>query len=55
MSEFPDLLCEECGETAVGFDDDGVAICEDCLLEQNCDLESQLQVALNGSHRPEGK
>lgn len=47
MSVFPDLKCEECGEDAVGFDDDGVAICEDCALETYSDLEGLLAIAMS--------
>ncbi|MFT4115440.1 hypothetical protein [Bradyrhizobium sp.] len=46
MSTLPELRCEECGEAAVGIDDDGCAICDDCALETYGDLESLLRVAL---------
>lgn len=45
MSE-RELVCEECGEPAFGFDDDGVAICEDCALENYGELEDLLRVAM---------
>ncbi len=29
--------CERCPETAVGYTDDGEALCEDCLFEHTCE------------------
>lgn len=29
--------CEKCSETAIGFNDDGDALCSDCLFETTCD------------------
>ena len=29
--------CERCGEPAVGCNDDGVALCEDCLADDLAD------------------
>lgn len=29
--------CEKCSDEAVGFDDDGAALCSDCLFEQSCE------------------
>ena len=26
--------CERCSEPAIGFNDDGEALCEDCLFEE---------------------
>jgi hypothetical protein len=38
--------CEQCGERACGFDDDGFAICEDCALETYGDLETMLRIVM---------
>ena len=29
--------CEKCGDQAVGFNDDGDLLCEDCIFEQACE------------------
>ena len=29
--------CEKCGDQAVGFNDDGDLLCEDCLFTQKCE------------------
>lgn len=47
MKEHLELECEECGAPAFEFDDDGVAICEDCALENYSELEDLLRIALN--------
>jgi hypothetical protein len=36
-AEADDLTCEDCGEPALGFNDDGRALCEDCLVEDAFD------------------
>ncbi|WP_277810666.1 hypothetical protein [Chromohalobacter canadensis] len=29
--------CEKCGDQAIGFNDDGDLLCEDCIFEQTCE------------------
>jgi hypothetical protein len=29
--------CEKCTDEAIGFNDDGEALCSDCLFEQTCE------------------
>lgn len=29
--------CEKCGDSAIGFNDDGEFLCQDCLFEATCE------------------
>lgn len=33
MNELDECDCDQCEEKAVAFNDDGAALCEDCLCE----------------------